>query len=113
MEVGPPAFGTVELQHLGHIDLHANSPMRGLIGEAIPIEARIVAVADTYDVLTFERPYRTARSRAEARCILEAEAGTHLDPKVVAALLNVLDKEIRNREPDPAVELKPTRKGRA
>jgi HD-GYP domain-containing protein (c-di-GMP phosphodiesterase class II) len=81
----------------------------GLIGEAIPIEARIVAVADTYDVVTSERPYRKARSRADARCILEAESAAHLDPNVVAAVLKILDKETRNRESDPAVEL--TRSG--
>jgi hypothetical protein len=74
----------------------------GLVAEAIPIEARIVAVADTFDVVTSERPYRKARSRADARCILEAEAGAHLDSKVVAALLKTLDKETRNRESERA-----------
>jgi HD-GYP domain-containing protein (c-di-GMP phosphodiesterase class II) len=81
----------------------------GLIGEAIPIEARIVAVADTYDVVTSERPYRKARSRAEARSILEAEAGAHLDAEVVEALIKTLDKEIRHRQPDSPTELRPNR----
>jgi HD-GYP domain-containing protein (c-di-GMP phosphodiesterase class II) len=81
----------------------------GLIGEAIPIEARIVAVADTYDVVTSERPYRKARSRAEARSILEAESGAHLDAEVVAALIKTLDKEIRHRQPDPPTALRPNR----
>jgi HD-GYP domain-containing protein (c-di-GMP phosphodiesterase class II) len=53
-------------------------------------------------VVTSERPYRKARSRADARCILEAEAGAHLDSKVVAALLKTLDKETRNRESERA-----------
>jgi putative two-component system response regulator len=65
----------------------------GLSGGAIPIEARIVAVADTYDVLTSDRPYRKARSAADARSVVQKEAGTHLDPKVVAALLTSLDHE--------------------
>jgi HD-GYP domain-containing protein (c-di-GMP phosphodiesterase class II) len=59
----------------------------GLSGEAIPIEARIVAVADTYDVLTSDRPYRRARSQEEAVRVLREEAGPHLDPRVVDALL--------------------------
>jgi putative two-component system response regulator len=65
----------------------------GLSGGAIPIEARIVAVADTYDVLTSDRPYRKARSAADARSVVQQEAGAHLDPKVVAALLTSLDHE--------------------
>jgi len=65
----------------------------GLSGDAIPIEARIVAVADTYDVLTSDRPYRKARSAADARSVVQHETGTHLDPKVVAALLTSLDHE--------------------
>ncbi|HZK73087.1 MAG TPA: HD domain-containing phosphohydrolase, partial [Clostridia bacterium] len=64
----------------------------GLVNEAIPIEARIVAVADTYDVLTSDRPYRHACGGREARRVVEEEAGTHLDPRVVVALMRVLDK---------------------
>ncbi|HKV87762.1 MAG TPA: HD-GYP domain-containing protein [Candidatus Dormibacteraeota bacterium] len=59
----------------------------GLSGESIPLEARIVAVADTYDALTSDRPYRTACSHLDARSVLEAEAGVRLDPRAVAALL--------------------------
>lgn len=67
---------------------------RGISRDAIPIEARIVAVADTYDVLTSDRPYRKARGVAEARRVLREEAGSHLDPTLVAALLRVLDLEM-------------------
>ena len=63
----------------------------GLAADAIPIEARIVAVADTYDVLTSDRPYRNARSNSDALCVIRAEAGSHLDQKVVRALLTTLD----------------------
>jgi putative two-component system response regulator len=63
----------------------------GLAADAIPIEARIVAVADTYDALTSDRPYRKACSAWEARRVLQEEAGARLDPKVVAALLRSLD----------------------
>jgi HD-GYP domain-containing protein (c-di-GMP phosphodiesterase class II) len=60
---------------------------QGLAGAEIPIEARIVAVADTYDVLTSDRPYRHAFSRQEAIARVREEAGAHLDPLVVDALL--------------------------
>jgi putative nucleotidyltransferase with HDIG domain len=63
---------------------------RGLSGIDIPLEARIVAVADTYDVLISDRPYRKARSRAESIRILREESGTHLDGNAVEALLRVL-----------------------
>ena len=64
-----------------------------VVGDAIPMEARVVAVADMYDVLTSDRPYRRARSAREARHVLQDEAGPHLDPLVVSALLRSLDEE--------------------
>jgi hypothetical protein len=66
----------------------------GLMGDAIPIEARIVAVADTYDVLTSDRPYRHARAGKDARRVVLAEAGRHLDRRVVAALMRGLDGQL-------------------
>ena len=65
----------------------------GLVADAIPLEARIVAVADTYDVLTSDRPYRKARSVSDALCVVRNEAGSHLDHKVVNALLVTLGAE--------------------
>ena len=63
----------------------------GLRAEAIPIEARIVAVADTYDALTSDRPYRSACSELEARRVLIDEARSRLDPRAVDALFKALD----------------------
>ena len=63
----------------------------GLSGDAIPIEARIVAVADTYDALTSDRPYRLKCSDAEARRVLMEEAASRLDPRAVHALFKALD----------------------
>lgn len=65
----------------------------GLKAEAIPIEARIVAVADTYDALTSDRPYRLACSRADARRVLVEEASTRLDERAVSALFRALDHD--------------------
>src|SRR6202521_4897103 len=65
----------------------------GLLADAIPIEARIVAVADTYDVLITDRPYRHARGGREARRVVQEEAGSHLDPRVVVGLMRALDRQ--------------------
>jgi putative two-component system response regulator len=60
---------------------------RGLKGEDIPIEGRIVAVADVFDALTSARPYKKAWPIEEARAHLAANAGRHFDPVCVAAFL--------------------------
>ena len=57
----------------------------GLAGTQIPLGARIVAVADTFDALTSIRPYRSPIGRREAMDVLAAEAGSQLDPGVVDA----------------------------
>ena len=62
----------------------------GLSGEAIPLMARIIGVADVFDALTSARPYRGAWSREQALALIDAEAGTRLDAAVVAALHTVL-----------------------
>jgi HD-GYP domain-containing protein (c-di-GMP phosphodiesterase class II) len=67
---------------------------RGLRGEQIPLEARIVAVADTYDVLISDRPYRKAFSTGEAVRILREESGTHLWEPAVRALLHSLGERL-------------------
>ena len=62
----------------------------GLAGDAIPIEARIVAVADAYSAITADRPYQRARSSAAALAELRAGSGRHHDGRVVEALAHVL-----------------------
>jgi putative nucleotidyltransferase with HDIG domain len=61
----------------------------GLAGEAIPLGARIVAVADVYDALTSTRPYRSAMTAEEAQEYLLAEAGRTLDQRLVTALVRL------------------------
>ena len=62
----------------------------GLAGEAIPLEARIVCACDAWSAMTTDRSYRKARSHDEAGAELRESAGTHFDPRVVDALLDVL-----------------------
>lgn len=57
----------------------------GLIGEAIPLAARVLAVCDTFDAITHDHPYREARPVDEALDLLRAGAGGAFDPQVVAA----------------------------
>jgi putative two-component system response regulator len=61
---------------------------KGLSGEAIPLCARIVAIADVFDALTTERPYKKAVPVAGALAILEAERGRHFDPACLDAFLS-------------------------
>jgi hypothetical protein len=56
-----------------------------LAGVAIPLGARIIAVADTFDAITSDRPYRRAASQKQALVVLESEAGAQLDAAAVAA----------------------------
>jgi len=67
----------------------------GLKGEEIPIYARIIAVADVFDALITDRPYRKAFSIKDAIKIIKEEKGTHFDPLVVDAFLSIPMKEIK------------------
>jgi polar amino acid transport system substrate-binding protein len=61
-----------------------------LAGEVIPLESRIISVADTFDALTSERPYRRELSIAEAEAELRRVAGSQLDPACVETFLKLL-----------------------
>lgn len=64
---------------------------RGLSGADIPIEARIVAVADVFDALTSIRPYKDAWPLDKALALLEEEAGKHFDPEIVKVFFEQLE----------------------
>lgn len=64
---------------------------KGLKGEEIPIAGRIVAIADVFDALTSERPYKRAWTAAEAVAEIKRTSGTHFDPDVVKAFLANLE----------------------
>lgn len=63
----------------------------GLRGEEIPLECRILAIADAYDAMTSDRPYRKALSHDKAAAELESCAGTQFDPLLVKKFLEILD----------------------
>lgn len=65
----------------------------GLKEEEIPVGARILAVADVYEALISERPYRKAYSKTEAIKIMKDGSGAQFDPKIVGIFLDILKKE--------------------
>jgi len=64
----------------------------GLAGEQIPLNARIMAVADVYDAVTSTRSYRQAWSHERAIEMMRRDSGSHFDPRVVEAFLKVIDR---------------------
>lgn len=84
-----------------HERFTGNGYPNSLVKNDIPIEARIVAVADTYDALTTDRVYRSKRPVAEAVTEMRRGAGTQLDPRCVEAFVGWLSKTGRfAQEPD-------------
>ncbi len=71
---------------------------RGLEGEQVTLQARIIAVADAYEAMTSERSYRGAMDHTAAREELERCAGTQFDPRVVGALCTLLERESERAE---------------
>jgi hypothetical protein len=80
---------TIALSH--HERWDGGGYPRGIAAEKIPIEGRIVAIADVFDALTSHRVYRDAFSVEQAREMMTAEAGKHFDPVLLHAFMEVLD----------------------
>jgi diguanylate cyclase (GGDEF)-like protein/putative nucleotidyltransferase with HDIG domain len=78
---------------------------RGLEGDRIPVEARILAVADAYEAMTADRVYRPALGDQAARVELVAGSGAQFDGEVVQAFLNALDRQAKGEldAPEPTV----------
>jgi HD-GYP domain-containing protein (c-di-GMP phosphodiesterase class II) len=84
---GPRVAMLRNLVRAHHEALDGSGYPHGLRGEEIPLEARIVAVADVFDALTTHRPYKRTWSTDEALAFLTAGVGTRFDPACVAALV--------------------------
>ena len=81
---------------LGHHEKYDGSGYpNGLVGDHIPLSARIVAVADVYDALTSIRPYKQAWSAEDAFAQLQAQRGRHFDPRVVDAFMGAREEVLR------------------
>ncbi|HTK31881.1 MAG TPA: HD-GYP domain-containing protein [Candidatus Saccharimonadaceae bacterium] len=75
---------------------------KGLKGDEIPLGARIIAVADTYDAIVIDRAYRKGRTHAEAVKIIRDESGTQFDPAVVAVFLQLYAADAGEPDADEA-----------
>lgn len=76
-----------------------------IAGEAIPLESRIIAVADTYDAMTSDRSYRKGLSSCEALVELRRVAGTQLDPQIVEAFCRIVQEENPQLQISPQVQI--------
>jgi len=90
----PPASRSIIRNH--HERFDGRGYPDGLVGHQIPLEARIVAVADAYDAMVSTRPYRKAMSQQRALTELERNSGTQFDPDVVRVFKSVVTREAIN-----------------
>ena len=72
----------------------------GLSGDDIPLEGRIMAIADVYDALVSERPYKKPFTHEEAVQIIIGDSGKHFDPRIVQAFSSVLDEFLSKSRED-------------
>lgn len=82
----------IEIAECHHEKFDGSGYPNGMKGEAIPLSARIVAVADVFDALTSKRPYKEAWPVERALAVMQEEAGVHFDPLVVTALQQALPR---------------------
>ena len=79
-----------------HEDWNGGGYPQGLVGEDIPLLARILRVADAYDAMIHDQPYRPALSHQEALQALRDQSGTQFDPEIVRLFLDILNTEAPN-----------------
>jgi HD-GYP domain-containing protein (c-di-GMP phosphodiesterase class II) len=79
----------LEIPYCHHEKWDGSGYPRGLLGGQIPLSSRIFAIVDVWDALRSDRPYRTAWPEEKVREYVRSLSGTHFDPKVVAAFLQI------------------------
>jgi putative nucleotidyltransferase with HDIG domain len=84
-----------EIVHAHHERYDGTGYPRGLKRDEIPLGARLFAVADVYDALTSERPYRSPMAYADAVAAIKGQSGNHFDPAVVESFLSLDPKELQ------------------
>jgi GAF domain-containing protein len=83
----------LDIPFFHHEKWDGNGYPKGLKGEQIPLVARIFAVADVFDALTSDRPYRPAWTKRKATAYIRQQAEIHFDPKVVEIFLKMIGKK--------------------
>jgi putative nucleotidyltransferase with HDIG domain len=84
----------LEIPYCHHEKWDGSGYPRGIAGEEIPLAARIFAIADVWDALRSDRPYRKALPASSALAYIEENKGSHFDPEVVEAFLRVYKKDL-------------------
>jgi putative two-component system response regulator len=102
----PLLLVAAEIAHTHHEKVDGSGYPQGLKGEEIPLFGRIVAVADVFDALTSERPYKKAWAVEKASQLLHDGAGSHFDPACVVAFFTDFDEilAIKNQFADQEIE---------
>lgn len=88
----------MDIAYAHHEKFDGSGYPRGLVGEDIPLAARIVALADVFDALTCKRVYKAAFAHAKVKQIILDGAGKHFDPALVQAFLVLEEQFIRIKE---------------
>ncbi|HWF72932.1 MAG TPA: diguanylate cyclase [Solirubrobacteraceae bacterium] len=101
LRAAPALFEVARLVRSSHERYDGTGYPDGLAGDDIPVGARIICVCDAYDAMTSERPYRQARSPAEALAEVRRCAGSQFDPEIVAAFAAVLEPFSAGPAPAP------------
>jgi HD-GYP domain-containing protein (c-di-GMP phosphodiesterase class II) len=83
----------LEIPYCHHEKWDGTGYPRGLRGDAIPLAARLFALADVWDALRSDRPYRAAWPEAKVRDYMRSQSGLYFDPQVVETFLMALDGE--------------------
>ena len=100
-------FHIPKMSYIAEIALHHHERWDGhgypdgLSGDDIPYLSRIITVADTYDALISDRPYRKGLSIDKALEEIAQSSGTHLDPEIVEIFLDSLGREAKNKNKRP------------
>ena len=87
-----------EIAHCHHEKFDGSGYPQGLSGETIPLFSRIVAVADVFDALTSERPYKKMWDDESAKLLIRSQTGLHFDPQCVDAFFRGWDEVMKIRE---------------
>jgi HD-GYP domain-containing protein (c-di-GMP phosphodiesterase class II) len=88
----------LDIPYCHHEWWNGNGYPRGLRGEQIPLAARIFAVVDVWDALSFDRPYRKAWPKHQVRAYLLQRAGSQFDPTVVHKFLEIMDGAVQTTQ---------------
>ncbi|MDZ4654608.1 MAG: GAF domain-containing protein [Coriobacteriia bacterium] len=99
LQQAPALHNVAPIVYHHHEWFDGHGYLGGLAGEAIPLGARILAVADAFVAMTSDRPYRGAMTESEALAELKDKAGTQFDPAVVNVLTDILGGRL-NRVPE-------------